>query len=106
MADTASNDASIRSIPGLLAARATGGGQRTVFLSPGRPDLSYEALLQQVSDTVTVLNAHGIRRNDRVAVVLPNGPEMAVTFVAVASGATAAPLEPGLQNRRTELLFL
>ena len=36
----------------------------------------------------------GIGRNDRVAIVLPDGPEMAVTFVAVAAGATSAPLNP------------
>jgi oxalate---CoA ligase len=40
------------------------------------------------------LNSLGIVRNDRVAIVLPNGPEMAASFVAVASGATAAPLNP------------
>lgn len=105
MADTASNDASIRSIPGLLAARATGSGQRTVFLSPGRPDLSYEVLLQQVNDAVAALNAHGIQRDDRVAVVLPNGPEMAVTFVAVASGATAAPLNPAYKTDELNFYF-
>ena len=105
MAATASNDASIRSIPDLLAARATGSGQRTVFLSPGRPDLSYEVLLQQVNDTVAALNAHGIQRNDRVAVVLPNGPEMAVAFVAVAAGATAAPLNPAYKTDELNFYF-
>src|SRR4029450_12773891 len=32
--------------------------------------------------------------NDRVAIVLPNSSEMAVAFVAVAVGATCAPLNP------------
>ena len=36
----------------------------------------------------------GIGRNDRVAIVLPNGPEMAAAFVAIACGATTAPLNP------------
>ena len=36
----------------------------------------------------------GIGRNDRVAIVLPNGPEMAAAFVAIAAGATTAPLNP------------
>jgi acyl-CoA synthetase (AMP-forming)/AMP-acid ligase II len=36
----------------------------------------------------------GIGRGDRVAVVLPNGPEMAVAFLAVAAAATCAPLNP------------
>src|SRR5262249_18367093 len=38
------------------------------------------------------LRALGLGRADRVAMVLPNGPEMAALFLAVASGAAAAPL--------------
>ena len=44
--------------------------------------------------TVAALNGMGIGRNDRVAMVLPNGPEMAAAFVAVACSATTAPLNP------------
>src|SRR5262249_47912902 len=40
------------------------------------------------------LQGHGIGRGDRVAIVLDNGPELATTFLGVASGATAAPLNP------------
>ena len=36
----------------------------------------------------------GLGRNDRVALVLPQGPEMAMAFLAVAAGATCAPLNP------------
>jgi acyl-CoA synthetase (AMP-forming)/AMP-acid ligase II len=45
-----------------------------------------------VATTVGWLNAHGIARNDRVAMVLSNGPHAATAFLAVAVGATAAPL--------------
>jgi acyl-CoA synthetase (AMP-forming)/AMP-acid ligase II len=40
------------------------------------------------------LNAVGIGRGDRIAIVLPNGPEMATAFLAAASTGTAAPLNP------------
>src|SRR5438552_16110150 len=40
------------------------------------------------------LTRYGIRRNDRVAIVLPNGPNLAVTFLAVSSVGTGAPLNP------------
>ena len=43
---------------------------------------------------MAALRAFGLRRNDRVAIVLPNGPDMAVAFLGVASGATCAPLNP------------
>jgi acyl-CoA synthetase (AMP-forming)/AMP-acid ligase II len=60
----------------------------------GREPLTYAALRALVDRTVAQLNALGVGRGDRVAIVLPNGPEMAAAFVAVASGATAAPLNP------------
>ncbi|MSO69764.1 MAG: AMP-dependent synthetase [Alphaproteobacteria bacterium] len=62
--------------------------------APERPSLSFGALENFVAQTVETLNRAGIGRNDRVAIVLPNGPEMASAFVAVAAGATAAPLNP------------
>ncbi|HEX4985830.1 MAG TPA: acyl--CoA ligase [Burkholderiales bacterium] len=62
--------------------------------APGGKPLTYAALRRLVADTVTALNAHGIGRNDRVAIVLDNGPEMAATFLAIGAGATAAPLNP------------
>ena len=62
--------------------------------APGRPALSHGALRALIGDTVARLNALGIGRNDRVAIVLPNGPEMASCFLACASGVTSAPLNP------------
>ena len=56
--------------------------------------LTYGRLYIQVENIVKTLNEIGIGRNDRVAIVLPNGPEMAVAFLSVAAGATSAPLNP------------
>ncbi len=60
----------------------------------GREPLRYAGLRSLVSSTVAALNGLGIGRNDRVAIVLPNGPEMATAFVSIACGATTAPLNP------------
>jgi acyl-CoA synthetase (AMP-forming)/AMP-acid ligase II len=62
--------------------------------APGIADTTYEELRAQVEATGAFLNARGIGRNDRVGIVLKNGPEMAACFLAVASSATAAPLNP------------
>jgi acyl-CoA synthetase (AMP-forming)/AMP-acid ligase II len=62
--------------------------------APGLPDLDYAGLRRQIIQTIALLNGIGIGRNDRVALVLKNGPEMASAFLAVALGATAAPLNP------------
>ncbi len=43
------------------------------------------------------LASAGIGRGARVALVLPNGPQMASAFVGVAACATCAPLNPGYQ---------
>ena len=68
--------------------------ERTAILAPGRAALTYKRLRDHVQEIVNRLNALGIGRNDRVAIVLPNGPEMAVAFLSIASGATSAPLNP------------
>lgn len=61
---------------------------------PGRPPLAHGALRALARDTVAALNARGIGRGDRVAIVLPNGPEMATAFLGIAAGASTAPLNP------------
>ncbi len=87
-------------IPELLR---TGAATDTAFSAPDRPDLTYDGLRRHVERTVAALNARGIGRGDRVAIVLPNGPEMASAFVAIAAGATTAPLNPAY--RRPEFEF-
>lgn len=62
--------------------------------APGRRALTHGGLRAQCRKTAAALNSLGIDRQARVAIVLPNGPEMAAAYVAVAAGATAAPLNP------------
>jgi acyl-CoA synthetase (AMP-forming)/AMP-acid ligase II len=71
--------------------------------APERRPLTYAGLNALADDTGQALNGFGIGRNDRVAIVLPNGPEMAAAFVAIACYATTAPLNPAY--RQDELAF-
>ena len=48
------------------------------------------------------LNELGIGRGDRVAIVLPNGPEMATAFLCIASAAASAPLNPAYRQDEFE----
>jgi acyl-CoA synthetase (AMP-forming)/AMP-acid ligase II len=73
---------------------AQGRADHAAIAAPGRPALTYSGLQALARRTVESLNRIGIGRGDRVAIVLPNGPEMATAFVAVAAGATSAPLNP------------
>jgi acyl-CoA synthetase (AMP-forming)/AMP-acid ligase II len=72
--------------------------QHTAISAPGRQDLSHGALRVHVEETVRRLNRCGIGQGDRIAIVLPNGPEMATAFIALSCGATTAPLNPGYQK--------
>jgi oxalate---CoA ligase len=69
-------------------------GAATALSAPGRRPLDYDGLRDHIAATVTALNRRAIGRGDRVAIVLPNGPEMASAFLSVAAGATTAPLNP------------
>ncbi|HEU5228866.1 MAG TPA: AMP-binding protein [Ktedonobacteraceae bacterium] len=64
-----------------------------------RSPLTYQRLFEQIGTTHNTLHSLGIGRHDRVATVLPDGPEMAVAFVAITTCATMAPLNPGYQAR-------
>jgi acyl-CoA synthetase (AMP-forming)/AMP-acid ligase II/acyl carrier protein len=79
----------------LLACYGRTAPGRNAILAPGRPALTYGALWSRVNDAVRALRRLGIGPGDRVAVVLPNGPDAAVAMIAVAAGAVCVPLNPG-----------
>ncbi len=73
---------------------ARGAAGAPAIAAPGRPALDYAGLRALAARTVARLNELGVGRGDRVAIVLPNGPEMAALFVTAACGVTTAPLNP------------
>src|SRR5581483_5724146 len=78
----------------LLDLLAAGQASAPAISAPGLTPLDYGNLRAFVHQMQGVLRSLGVAQGDRVAIVLPNGPEMAVAFLAVASAATAAPLNP------------
>ena len=76
----------------MIAIHAQQTPDATAMSAPESKPLSYAGLHELVAQTVEKLNALGIGRGDRVGIVLPNCPEMATAFVAVAGACTAAPL--------------
>ncbi len=84
-------DEAARTVAAMLA---EGPAEAPAIGAPDRAWLSRGSLLALAEHTVAALNGMGIGRNDRVAIVAPNGPEMATAFLAIAAGATAAPLNP------------
>jgi acyl-CoA synthetase (AMP-forming)/AMP-acid ligase II len=79
-----------------------GKDQAIAIQAPDRPDLTYAALRELAQRTKQFLNDAGVGHQDRVAIVLPNGPEMATAFVTVAGAATTAPLNPAYRQEEFE----
>ena len=70
--------------------------------APDRPSLTFGRLRSLIDETGAALRGHGVGRSDRVAIVLPNGPEMATLFMGVAGAAVAAPLNPSYKQDEFE----
>ena len=87
----------------LLQHRAVQNPDANAILAQGRLSLSYRALLDQIDYVRSTLQAMGIGPNDRIAIALTNGPEMAVSFLAIAISAIAAPLNPAYRFKEFDL---
>ena len=68
------------------------------ILAPHRKPLSHEKLCNHIEYVVSFLHKLGIGRNDRIGVILPNGPEMATAFLSVITCASFVPLNPGYKG--------
>ena len=90
-------DMSFVCLPQILEHQAKRIPHAPAILAPGRAPLTYGRLYKQISEIGCTLRAMGIGRHDRVAIVLPNGPEMATTILAVATSAVCAPLNQTYQ---------
>lgn len=78
-------------VEGLLT---KGAGDAPAIGAPERAALTFEGLRRLVRLTVETMNGFGFGREDGIAIVLPNGPEMASAFLSLAAGFTTAPLNP------------
>jgi len=73
--------------------------------SPGYEPMTFQDLRKQVRSVVQTLNGLGYRRNDRIAVVMPDGPAAAVMIIAVMAGFTSIPLNPRSTGQESAALF-
>lgn len=89
----------------LLEAQSAAHGEALCILSEQGEPLSYGALKDSMEAIVRSFRLLGLTREDRVALVLPNGPDLAVAFLAVTSCATAVPLNPAFKAREFDEYF-
>jgi acyl-CoA synthetase (AMP-forming)/AMP-acid ligase II len=70
-------------------------GARTALIIPETgARIPYDSLRRQVSGAAAAFTGAGIERGHRIAIALPNGPAVIVSFLAASIAGTAAPLNP------------
>ena len=70
--------------------------------SESSPPLLYKDLKSFVNKIASQLAGNGILNKDRAAIVLPNGPFMASSFLTLSSYMSAAPLNPSYKTNEYE----
>ena len=95
-----SNDAPAEALNAIL-----GGGDSPALVVPEDGQvLTHRQVADRVESLAGCLAATGVKRGDRVALTLPNGPDMVQILLAItALGAAAAPLNPAYT--RSEFVF-
>ncbi len=91
--------AGIDTVAGLLDSDATG----PALLTIDGAALDHPGLRAEVERLAGQLRGAGLGPNDRIAIVLPNGPEMALVLLAAMAVGCAAPLNPN--SREDEFRF-
>ena len=79
-----------------------GASDSIALTAPNRLPLSYSGLRVHCKKIGRQLASQGLINKSRVAIVMPNGPEMATAFLAVASHMSAAPLNPSYRESEYE----
>lgn len=98
-------DRPFASLAELLAYHAGRTPDRPAILAPGRPPLSYGALWRDTMQTLHSLRSAGLRRSDRVAIVLPDGCDAAAAILSVTAASVCVPLNPGFTGDEFDRYF-
>jgi oxalate---CoA ligase len=85
---------SFQTLSELLANQSRLIPNRLALADPYSPALTYAQLRFQVAELAKQLQSLGVHPTDRVAVVMRNGPEMALAFLVAACAGVCAPLNP------------
>jgi acyl-CoA synthetase (AMP-forming)/AMP-acid ligase II/thioesterase domain-containing protein/acyl carrier protein/2-polyprenyl-3-methyl-5-hydroxy-6-metoxy-1,4-benzoquinol methylase len=93
------------SMPQTIKFWAERNNNATAILAPGRIALTYGRLWKQIEGIVKALNRMEIGRNDRVALIVPDGPEMAVAILGIGSGTAVAMLNTSLSADEFDTAF-
>ena len=91
-------------IGGLIRQYASLRPRHAAIVTPHFPAYSYDELVRHLDRTGGVLRGAGLDRSSRIAILLPNGPGLALTGIAIACNATAVPCNPSLSEAQFDQL--
>ena len=86
----------------LIRAWAQDTPEAVALVSPGHEPITYRQLLLQTDAMIKSLRQIGVRRHDRIAIVLPDDLDAAVTLLGVSCCAISVPLNPSYQDNERE----
>lgn len=86
----------------IRALLANGADDATALIAPDGATLDYRGLRRVVESLSRELSAYRVGAGDRVAISVNNGPTAAIAFLAGASRAAAAPLNPKYRESEVE----
>jgi acyl-CoA synthetase (AMP-forming)/AMP-acid ligase II/acyl carrier protein len=75
------------------------------ILAPGQEPLRYRQLEAMLTELSQTLQSLGLGVGARVAMVLPNGPEMVTAFLSTLTVASVAPLNPAYREAELEFFL-
>jgi acyl-CoA synthetase (AMP-forming)/AMP-acid ligase II len=75
------------------------------LVAPEKTPLTYGVMRGNVLALALQLNQFGLGRGDRIAIAMPNGPELILAWCAAATAATAAPLNPNYKQDEFAFYF-
>jgi acyl-CoA synthetase (AMP-forming)/AMP-acid ligase II/thioesterase domain-containing protein len=93
--------AHLRTIPAALARRAAGAGHAPALVGVGSEVVTFSQLLASIRAVARDLANAGLRREDRVGLLVPPGVKGGQLVVALASNVTLVPVNPALTARET-----
>ena len=98
-------DVPFSSLHDLLQGHAQRFADAPAILAPDCAPLSYRRLYRHIDDIGRTLRGKGIGRDDRIAVLMPNGPQLAAAIVAVATNAACASINPAYSAEELDRYF-
>jgi acyl-CoA synthetase (AMP-forming)/AMP-acid ligase II len=78
---------------------------KLALVTPEQPGLTYAQLRQNLKQLTGQLHSFGLGMGDRIAIAMPNGVPLVITFLAAALTGTAAPLNPKYKQEEFRFYF-